>query len=112
MEVMFVDDTNFFFSDKNIDTLFAIVNVELENISTRFTSNNLSLNVDKNKWSLFHLLLKRQFLLQNLPNLVIEDIHIKREHVTRLGAFSDENLSWKKHIDIITSHKNTSKTNF
>ena len=103
MEVMFVDDTNFFFSDKNIDTLFAIVNVELENVSTRFTSNNLSLNVDKNKWSLFHLLLKRQFLLQNLPNLVIEDIHIKREHVTRLGAFIDENLSWKQHIEILSS---------
>ena len=103
MEVMFVDDTNFFFSDKNIDTLFAIVNVELENVSTRFKSNNFSLNVDKNKWSLFHLLLKRQFLLKNLPNLVIEDIHIKREHVTRLGAFIDENLSWKQHIEILSS---------
>ena len=49
MEVMFVDDTNFFFSDKNIDTLFAIVNVELENVSTWFKSNKLSLNVDKTK---------------------------------------------------------------
>ena len=49
MEVMFVDDTNFFFSDKNIDTLFAIVNVELENVSMWFKSNKLSLNVDKTK---------------------------------------------------------------
>ena len=33
-EVMFTDDTNFFLSHKNIDTLFAIKNVEIENVST------------------------------------------------------------------------------
>ena len=36
MEVMFADDTNLFLSHKNIDTLFAIMNVELENISKWF----------------------------------------------------------------------------
>ena len=30
MEVMFADDTNFFLSHKYIDTLFAIMNVELD----------------------------------------------------------------------------------
>ena len=49
MEVMFADDTNLFLSHKNIDTLFAIMNVELENVSTWFKSNKLSLNVDKTK---------------------------------------------------------------
>ena len=49
MEVMFADDTNLFISHKNIDTIFAIMNVELENVSTWFTSNRLSLNVDKTK---------------------------------------------------------------
>ena len=34
MEVMFADDTNLFLFHKNIDTLFAIMNVELENVST------------------------------------------------------------------------------
>ena len=101
---MFADDTNLFLSHKNIDTLFAIMNVELENVSTWFKSNKLSLNVNKNKWSLFHPLSKRQFLPQTLPNLLIEDIHIKREHVTKfLGVFIDENLSWKQHIDILSS---------
>ena len=47
---------------------------------------------------------KRQFLPQTLPNLLIEDIHIKREHVTKfLGVFIDENLSWKQHIEILSS---------
>ena len=49
MEVMFADDTNFVLSHKNIDTRFAIMNVELENVSTLFKSNKLSLNVDKTK---------------------------------------------------------------
>ena len=69
-----------------------------------FKSDKLSLNVDKTKWSLFHPVSKRQFLPQTLPNLVIEDIHIKREHVTKfLGVFIDENLSWKQHIEILSS---------
>ena len=39
-----------------------------------------------------------------MPNLLIEDIHIKREHVTKfLGVFIDENLSWKQHIYILSS---------
>ena len=56
---MFADDTNLFLFHKNIDTLFAIMNVELENVSTWFKSNKLSLNVDKTKWSLFHPSLKK-----------------------------------------------------
>ena len=33
IEVMFADDTNLFISHKNIDTLFASLNKELENVS-------------------------------------------------------------------------------
>ena len=95
MEVMFADDTNLFLSHKNIDTLFAIMNVELGNVSTWFKSNNLSLNVDKTKWSLFYALSKRQFLPQTLPNILIEDIHIKREHVTKFLKICPENNTSK-----------------
>ena len=62
MEVMFADDTNFFLSHKNINTLFASMNKVLENVSTWFKSNKLSLNGDKNKPLLFHPLSKRQSL--------------------------------------------------
>ena len=66
------------------------MNVELENVSTWFKSIRLSLSVDKTKWSLFHPLSKRQFFPYTLPNLFIEDIHIKREHVTKsLAVFND-----------------------
>ena len=104
MEVIFADDTNLFLSHKNIDTFFASMNKELENVSRWFMSNKLSLNVDKIKWLLFHPLSKRQSLPQTLPYLLIANIHIKREHVTKLlGLFIDENLSWKQHIDIVSS---------
>ena len=104
MEVMFADDTNLFLSHKKIDALFAITNVELENVSTWFKSNKLSLNVDKTKLSLFYSLSKRQFLPQTLANLLIEDRHFKREHVTKcLVVFTDKNLPWKQHIKILSS---------
>ena len=53
---------------------------------------------------LFHLLSKRQLLPQTLPNLLIENVLLKREHVTKfLGVFINENLSWKQHIDIVSN---------
>ena len=104
MEVMFADDINLFLCPKKIVTLFATMNVELENVSTWFKSNKLSVNVDKTKWLLFHTLPKRQLFPQTLPNPLIENIHIKREHAAKfIGKFTDENLFWKQHIDIISS---------
>ena len=48
--------------------------------------------------------LKRQILTKTLPNLLIGNIHIKKEHVkTFLDVFIDENLSWKQQIDIVSS---------
>ena len=81
------------------------MNVELTNVSTWFKSNKLSLNADKTKWLLSHSLSKRQLLPQILPYLLIENIHIKRDHVTNfVGVLIDENLSWKQHIDIVSSN--------
>ena len=104
MELMFVDVTNLFLSRKNTDALFNGINVELANVSTWFKSNKLSLNVDKTKWLLFHPLSKRQLLPQILPNVLIENKHIKREHVLKLlGVFINENLSWKQNINVGSS---------
>ena len=46
---MFADNTNFFFTHKDIRYLFQIVNQESENINQWFVSNKLSLNIKKNK---------------------------------------------------------------
>ena len=47
MEVILTNDKNLCLSQKNIDTIFASMNVELENVSMWFKSNELSLSVDK-----------------------------------------------------------------
>ena len=42
--------------------------------------------------------------LRSYSNRLIENIHIKKEHVTKfLGVFIDENLSRKQNIDIVSS---------
>ena len=67
--VMFADDSNFFLSDKNIDSLFTKMNIELDKISTWFKANKLSLNVSKTKFTLFHSSGKKRLIPADLPPL-------------------------------------------
>ena len=93
MEVMFAEDTN--------SSLVCMWKLKM---SQRGLSHTNCLNVDKTKWFLFHRLSKRQLLPQILPNLFIENVHIKRKHVTKfLGVFIEENVSWKQNIDVVSS---------
>ena len=107
---MFADDTNLFLSQKNIDALFAGMTLELQNVLTWFKSNKFSVNVDKTKLLLFPFLSKKKLPPSTLPNLLIENVHIKRGHVTKiLRVFVDANLSWKQYIDIVSSKFSKSK---
>ena len=49
---MFADDTELFCSHKNSQTLQAIVNNELHELLKWFSSNKLSLNVNKTKYTI------------------------------------------------------------
>ena len=51
---MFADNTNLFYSHKNIRQLFTKVNEELEKIGDWFKANKLSLNNTRTKYMLFH----------------------------------------------------------
>ena len=97
--IMFADDTNLFYSDENINTLFTTVNNELQNINEWFISNKLSLNVKKTKYSFFHKSRQKDDIPLVLPKLTINDHQIARvESIKFLGVFLDENLTWKEHI--------------
>ena len=52
--IMFANDTNLFYSNKDIDSLYEFVNKELVNINIWFQANKLSLNANKTKYILFH----------------------------------------------------------
>ena len=51
--IMFADDSNLFFTHKDIRYLFQIVNQELENINQWFVSSKLAHNIKKTKYSFF-----------------------------------------------------------
>src|SRR6218665_181696 len=51
--ILFADDTNVFFSHKSLDTLFQIVNTELELVAEWFSDNRLTVNLDKTNYILF-----------------------------------------------------------
>ena len=67
--IMFTDDTNLFYSGKDIHSLFNTVNHELSNISYWFVSNKLTLNADKAKLTLFHKVRQRNNIPIVLPTL-------------------------------------------
>ena len=95
--IMFADDTNLFYSHKNVKTLFNTVNLELNEC---FKANKLSLNAEKS--IRFHKLSKRDNIPAKLPNLLINDTIIQRENAIKfLGVIIDENLTWKNHITTI-----------
>ena len=99
---MFADDTNLFYSHKNIHTLFKTVNNQLKNIHEWFKANKLSLNIYKTKYSFFHSVRKKNDIPLRLPQLCINHTEIKRESSIKfLGVLLDENLTWKPHIETI-----------
>ena len=91
---MFADDANLFMSDENIGELFQQMNNELKSVSTWFKPNKLSINIDKTKWTIFHLTSKKRVMPTKFPELFIDGITLKRETVTKfLGIFIDENVT-------------------
>ena len=97
--IMFADDTNLFYAEEIIKTLFETVNIELQKISQKFISNKLSLNVTKAKYSFFHKPSKRNNIPLVLPKQSIGKSEIKRsKSIKFLDVFLDENLRWKDHI--------------
>ena len=100
--ILFADDTNIFYSDKNINTLFETVNEELTHIDEWFKANKLSLNVTKTKFTLFCKPTKIDNIPLKLPSLRINNINIKRESAMNfLGVILDESLTWRNHIHTV-----------
>ena len=75
------------------------MNEELASINQWFTSNKLSLNATKTKYSFFHKPSKKDGIHLMLPKLTISNYVIERqEFIKFLGVLLDENLNWKEHI--------------
>ena len=77
---MFADDTNLFFSHRDINVLFEKMKKELANVSDWFNANKLSLNVKKTKHSFFHKSSKKDNIPLTLPSLNINELTVEREY--------------------------------
>ena len=84
--IMFVNNTNLFYSHKNIKTLFQIVISELKLVNEWFLANKILLNAKKKKnkkktkYDLFHKVTMRDSLHLQLPTMTFNNIEIKREN--------------------------------
>ena len=75
---MYAKDTNLFYSNNDIETLFLTVNIELGKISEWFKSNKLSLSIKKTNYTLFHKNSNKDDLPLKLPDLKIDNSVLKR----------------------------------
>ena len=104
--ILFADDTNIFFSHKNVDFIPNTLNDELPKLSDWCNANKLSVNLKKSKLVMFKPRQKRQTLD---INLVTNHCTIERvKETVFLGVILDENFSWKPHIANVT--RKTSKS--
>ena len=96
--IMFADDTNLFYTHSNIQKLFSTMNEELASINQWFTSNKLSLNAEKTKYSFFYKPSKKDDIPLMLPKLTISNHAIERQEFKFFGVLLGENPNWKEHI--------------
>ena len=100
--IMFADDTNLFYSHHNIKELFTTVNKELQKLGDWFTSNKLSLNINKTKCTFFHKNSVKGSIPLKLPDLHISNKTIERtSSIKFLGVMLDEHITWNEHIKTI-----------
>jgi hypothetical protein len=96
--ILFADDTNFLYSNQNFNALIQEINLSLRNISNWFANNELSLNIEKTNFLLFHS------QGQNIAHLDFT-IKINNEQISQqnnlkfLGIDLDSNMNWKSHLN-------------
>ena len=98
---LFADDTSLLYTDKNVDLAVHNLNFELRKITTWLLANKLCINVLKSNYIIFCA--SQYKYTQSVP-IILNDTNLDQAKDTKfLGIYIDENLSWKKHIDIITT---------
>ena len=100
--MIFADDTNLFYTLKNMHYRFSEVKKELNNINEWFVANKLSLNIEKTRYSFFHKPNKKDNIPFQLPNLTISNRKIKREESIKfIAMLLHKNVTWKEHLKYI-----------
>ena len=100
--ILFADDTNLFYSNKDLSKFILIVNWELSKLSDWFRANKLSLNAIKSNFIMFG----NKRLPNNYTdiNLTLDGNKLERTTCSKfLGVFLDEKLKWMQHLSHIAN---------
>ena len=96
--ILFADDTNIIFKNKNINNLNSLVTNELIKLKNWLIMNKLTINIEKSCYIIIDNINKHYF--DN--NIYIDNKLLNRvECYTFLGMYIDDRLNWKAHIDYI-----------
>ena len=98
---LFADDTNIYYEDDSPEKLELTINKELKKLNTWLLVNRLSLNIEKNNFVVFHPYnkpLKRKITVKIYKKALSE-----KDHVKYLGIMIDSTLTWRIHINNIST---------
>ena len=96
MSILFADDTNMFFTGRDLQTMTKVINEEWINVQEWLHCNKLSLNVLKTHYIIFASRNK----CVNDVDIRIQNVAIERVYATKfLGVQIDAQLTWKNHIE-------------
>ncbi|XP_033127787.1 uncharacterized protein LOC117125389 [Anneissia japonica] len=99
---LYADDTTILYSNKNIHSLFNIVNSNLISTSQYFAANKLSINHEKCSFILFRSPQKSQTFDPSNFKIYIDNHEIPNTDFAKfLGVYLDSALNWKKQISQI-----------
>ena len=107
--ILFADDTNLFYSGKDIDELCSVVSIELDKLCVWFQVNKLSLNTSKTNFMIF-----TNRSCDDTYSVCMNGLNLSRVFVTKfLGVHMDSKLDWNYHIGIVRNKvaKNVSVMN-
>ena len=104
---LFADDTNLLYAEKDLKKLEIVDNEELLNLSEWLNSNKLSLNPIESNFVVFHPYQRKlnyEINIKIFDNNSAKLVSLERKtYVKYLGLLLDDNLSWKPHIDYIST---------
>ena len=102
---LFADDSNLFYSAKDLQHLEETVNRELGEINTWLCANKLSLNIDKTHFVIFHPYQKKLNYSMKIEIPVDGKTINEHKSVKYLGILIDCHLNWKEHIQQLSKKK-------
>ena len=96
MSILFADDTNMFFTGKNLQTMTTVINEELTKVQEWLYCNKLSLNVLKTHY----MISTSRNKCMNDVDIRINNVKIERVYATKfLGVHIDAQITRKRHIE-------------